>query len=120
MKKHRRKKGFTLIEVMIVVAIIGILAAIAIPRFATYRQRAQDSAAKSALHNLAKAQENYYFQHETYTLDKTALYNVSGWLVEPSVTINILAADTESWSATGQHNASSNTWTYSSSAGGMQ
>jgi type IV pilus assembly protein PilA len=53
-------KGFTLVELMIVVAIIGILAAIAIPQFAKYRQRAFNSAALSDARNLRTDVEGFY------------------------------------------------------------
>ncbi|MGD9950023.1 MAG: type IV pilin protein [Desulfobulbus sp.] len=71
MFKHLRKlqkdnKGFTLIELMIVVAIIGILAAIAIPQFASYRQKAFNSSAESDLKNGKTALESYYADYQYY------------------------------------------------------
>ena len=120
MHRSRDKKGFTLIELMIVVAIIGLLAAIAVPQFAEYRRKAQDNRAKQVLHQLSKAQEDYYIQFDTYTISRPLLSTSSGWTVESTITISILAASTSSWSATAAHTASSNVFTYSSSAGGLQ
>lgn len=60
------KKGFTLIELMIVVAIIGILAAIAIPNFLNYQCKSKQSEAKQSLGTIAKNQEAYVSEFNKY------------------------------------------------------
>jgi len=62
----KSQKGFTLVELMIVVAIIGILAAIAIPQFAAYRQRAFNSSAQSDLRNFKTAMEADFADNQQY------------------------------------------------------
>ena len=59
-------KGFTLIELMIVVAIIGILAAIAIPNFVKFQCRSKQSEAKTNLKAMFTAQESYRAEYDTY------------------------------------------------------
>jgi|WetSurSiteA1Bulk_404760.scaffolds.fasta_scaffold57512_1 type IV pilus assembly protein PilA len=62
----RNEKGFTLIELMIVIAIIGILAAIAIPQFNAYRARSYNASAVSDLRNIETACEAYYVDYNNY------------------------------------------------------
>ena len=60
------RKGFTLIELLIVVVIIGILAAIAIPKFANTKEKAVLAGMKSDLRNLVTAQEAYFSDNQSY------------------------------------------------------
>jgi type IV pilus assembly protein PilA len=75
-------KGFTLIELMVVVLIIAILIAIAIPTFLGLRRRAQDRAAQSDLRNGLTAAKAFYTDDETYTGFDAA----AGVAIEPSLT----------------------------------
>lgn len=61
------RKGFTLIELLIVVVIIGILAAIAIPKFAATKDKAKLASVKTDLRNIMTAQEAYFSDYATYT-----------------------------------------------------
>ncbi len=60
------QRGFTLVELLIVVVIIGVLSAIAIPKFAATKEKAYVATMKSDLHNLVTAQESYLGDNYTY------------------------------------------------------
>ncbi len=61
------RKGFTLIELLIVVVIIGILAAIAIPKFAATKDKAKLASVKTDIRNIMTGQEAYFADYATYT-----------------------------------------------------
>ena len=102
----RSNKGFTLIELLIVVVIIGILAAIAIPKFAATKQKAYIAAVKTDLKNLATVEEGYAASNngvylQTGTIAAPDSSHVAGFAFAPSggVTI-ILGGAGAGWSAT--------------------
>jgi type IV pilus assembly protein PilE len=64
---RNKVRGVTLIELMVVVAIVALLATIAIPSYRSFLMRSHRAEAKSALLNLAAAQEKFYLQNNTYT-----------------------------------------------------
>ena len=66
MKKRNNQEGFSLIELMVVIAIIGTLAGIAIPKFTRFQARARQVEAKTSLATLYTLQEAYYSDQESY------------------------------------------------------
>jgi type II secretion system protein G len=101
----RNAKGFTLIELLIVVVIIGILAAIAIPKFANTKEKAYIASMKADLRNLITAQEAYFADQVTYASVTTNLnYGVSA-----GNTVTIGTATGTGWTATSKNNATTKT-----------
>ena len=85
--KNTTRRGFTLIELLIVVVIIGILAAIAIPKFANTKTKAYTAAMKSDLRNLVTAEEAYFSDSSKYTSAITSLnYKQSTGVNQPTIT----------------------------------
>jgi prepilin-type N-terminal cleavage/methylation domain-containing protein len=80
--------GFTLLELIVVVAVLGILAAIAIQQFATLRARAVDAAMRSDLKNAALAMESYYGEFFEYPITLNAIQLV-GFRKTSGVTLTI-------------------------------
>ena len=76
-KARRRESGFTLIELMITVAVIGILAAIAIPSYAQYTIRSSRQSVQSELAVMASIQEKIYLNSNAYASGVTTAYNGS-------------------------------------------
>jgi len=103
----RSRKGFTLIELLIVVVIIGILAAIAIPKFANTKDKAYVAAMKSDLRNLATYEEQYAADWNGAYFGGTATTAtpVQGFTPSQNVTmVAIVGAGTpQTWNATATH-----------------
>ena len=95
----QNRKGFTLIELLIVVVIIGILAAIAIPKFANTKQKAYVATLKTDLRNLVTAEEAYFSDQTTYT---TTLA-LTQYQASQGVTYSVTGASGTGWQATATH-----------------
>lgn len=95
----RSQKGFTLIELLIVVVIIGILAAIAIPKFANTKEKAVVAAMKSDLRNLAGTQEAFWNQNQTYYAGVIPNLGVFPYQPSTGVTVAIVNSSAAGWSA---------------------
>jgi|LakMenEpi03Aug12_release.lakeMendotaPanAssembly.Ray.scaffolds.fasta_scaffold188219_1 type IV pilus assembly protein PilA len=66
LKRHKYNKGFTLIEILVVVIILGILSIIALPNLLNQTGKARESEAKSLLSSIAIAQQSYFFEHQSF------------------------------------------------------
>jgi prepilin-type N-terminal cleavage/methylation domain-containing protein len=101
--RRTRQLGFTLIEMLIVVVILGILAAIAIPKFSGTKERTNLASMTRDLGNLAAAERTYFSAHHVYTSDQRAL----GFAPSEGVTVSIPVADSSRWSAVATHTSTS-------------
>lgn len=92
------RRAFTLVELLIVIVIIGILAAVSIPKFSHTKDVAYTGQLKSDLRNLVTAEESYFNQNGVYASDPAAL--VPAFSPSPGVTLTIVQASGSGWSAT--------------------
>ncbi len=99
MSRTSISRGFTLVELMIVVVIIGILASIAMPKWQTTRGKAHTASLKSDLRNLAVAEEAFLYENQLYSNDTIAL----NFSTSPAVALTFVSATGSGWSATTTH-----------------
>ena len=108
------RKGFTLIEVLIVAAVIGTLAAVAVPRFSGSKDKAYAAAMKADLHTVALFEEQYAADNHGQYFSGTATTDapLNGFTPSKDMTVtvvafNILGSQLADWTATVRHSQSS-------------
>jgi type IV pilus assembly protein PilA len=115
------EQGFTLIEMLVVTAIIAILSAIGVPMFLNQREKGYDSAAKSDLRQLAHAEDSYLVSNTGYAT--IASIEASGMPVTVSNGVMVTVVryvGLTAYCLSSRHSGSTETWYYDSQAGGIQ
>lgn len=97
-------RGFTLIELLIVLVIIGLLASIAIPKFANTKEKAYLTSMKADLRNLFTAEESYFADSIKYTSDLGTAYRTTTGVVGPTI-----ATTGDGWTAWVSHTTTTKT-----------
>jgi len=96
------RNAFTLIELLIVVVVIGILAAIAVTSFKNTKGKAYYASVRSDLQNLVTAEESFFYDHRAYSSDLDSLNATKS----PGVMLTVVEATVTGWSATAYHPSS--------------
>ena len=101
MQMRRTMRGVTLMELLVVVTIIGILAAIAYPNYREFVARAKRTEARAALLKIATNQEKYYLQNNIFTTDLTDLgFNTNPYTTDSGTySVEITSADASNFTA---------------------
>jgi len=116
----RGHRGFALIELLIVIAIIGLLAAIAIPQFIIYRTKSVDAQMRSDLRNAAVAMEAYFVANRVYP-SSVAVIPSLGFNGSQGVTLSLSNVTTNSYNLTAtKPGGSQASFTFNSSTGTIQ
>ena len=131
MESANSQSGFTLVELLVVVMVIAMLAAIAIPQFAVYRTRGFDARSVTDLRNAANCEEGYFLENEHY-VDCIGAAACAATLpaFTPSLDVDlsmfqVVAGSDEhftgrSFHPSGQHNDLGTAWMWNSDNGGLQ
>jgi prepilin-type N-terminal cleavage/methylation domain-containing protein len=101
----RLRAGYTLIELLIAIVIVGLLAALVTPRLSMARDKAFVATMKSDLRNLAQAQESFFYDNAVYAGSVGALV-ANGLQVDSAVVLDIGYATAAGWSVTAIHEVS--------------
>jgi len=101
--RKNKTKGFTLIELLIVIAIIAILAAVLIPNLLAARKRANDTVATAYLSDVAKFEEMYQIDNNSYTDTQGNLTTLGLKNTPANVNFDIVSADANNYCAIAMH-----------------
>jgi len=114
---RRRTDGFTLLEILVVMALVGILSAIAIQQYSSYRSRGVDTQMRSDLKNAALAMESYFSVFRSYPNSLASLIS-TGFRQTKGVSLNITVVTPFVYTLTASKpNGTQASFTYSSATG---
>ena len=114
------QRGFTLLELVIITAIIGVLATTAVSQFSSYRAKSFNSAAESDLRNGATSQESFYLDNDTYSNAVAGLQVPPYFLyISEGVNMTVAAADVVGYTMQAYHSNGTRTYTLSGPGGSI-